>query len=581
MSLPPIGFWSYTRDDDNASEGRLSALRERLYAQLKQNLGKLDVRLFQDVAAIPPGTEWQVQIESALREASFLIPIITPALLHSPNCAEEIKRFRTLMEARGRKDLILPICFRDVSRFSGARRAEIHDPALYDYLKTVQWVDFTDVETKGLDTPEMRERLRAFATRIEETLYRVVPVTVPNTRVVPPVQPQATAPVSEGDSESPSASARHVPGAAPSAAAGASVVLPGPPVPVKPAFTPRMWAMSVVLVVMGIGIGTWSLPRVIAHFSGVEEGDTSGPWHQPAAPDATAPSQPTAAPPVAAIPEAQKPTAPAPATAPAPIVPPLATATATPPPATATPIPRCAVCPEMVLIPGGTFKMGDKESSFSQPITDMKIEPFFMAKYPITVGEYRAFLTANPTFQAGDAWKDKAKDPAARLPAVDVSHKDALAYIDWLNDTIRPRIEASQETAYRLPSESEWEYAARAGSPDAYFWGERFEDGARFIPLRDKGLVPAETLEPNKFQLHGMLRLVWNWTADPWHDDYKERPRDGSVWTTGGDPVRRVMRGGSWNDIPGSFRAGVRISVSGNYRHFSVGFRPTRTSFTP
>lgn len=544
MSLPPIGFWSYTRDDDAASGGRLSALRERLYAQLKQNLGKLDVRLFQDIAAIPPGTEWQVQIESALREASFLIPIITPALLHSPNCAEEIKHFRTLMEARGRKDLILPICFRDVSRFSGARRAEIHDPALYDYLKTVQWVDFTDVETKGLDTPEMRERLRAFATRIEETLYRVPPVIVPEAPIVPPVRPQATAPVSEGDAEPPSASARHLPGAGPSADAGAVVEAPGPSGPVKLGFTRRMWAVSVGLVVLGIG--TWGLPRVFEHFSTVEPRDTSGPWHQTQPLDVTAPSQP-----------------------------------ATPQPATARPIPRCAVCPEMVLIPGGTFKMGDKESPYSQPITDMKIEPFFMAKYPITVGEYRAFLTANPTFQAGDAWKDKAKDPAARLPAVNVSHKDALAYIGWLNDTIRPRIEAGQETAYRLPSEAEWEYAARAGSPDAYFWGERFDDGARFIPPRGKGPVPAETLEPNKFQLHGMLGLVWQWTADPWHPDYKERPRDGSVWTTGGDPVRRVLRGGSWRYSPRDIRAGIRSNVVVDGRLSYSGFRPARTSFTP
>ena len=235
----------------------------------------------------------------------------------------------------------------------------------------------------------------------------------------------------------------------------------------------------------------------------------------------------------------------------------------------------------MVLIHGGTFKMGDKEWSNTQPITDMKIEPFFMAKYPITVGEYRAFLTANPTFQAGDAWKDKAKDPAARLPAVNVSHKDALAYIDWLNDMIRPRIEAGQEPAYRLPSEAEWEYAARAGSPDAYFWGDRFEDGARFIPPHEKGPVPAETLEPNKFQLHGMLGLVWQWTADPWHADYKTRPRDGSVWTTGGDPGSRVLRGGSWVHYPRDIRAGIRLNGIGDLRTDIFGFRPARTSFTP
>jgi formylglycine-generating enzyme required for sulfatase activity len=579
VSLPPIGFWSYTRDDDAASGRRLSGLLESLQAQLKQKLGKLEVRVFQDVAAIPPGTEWQTQIESALREASFLIPIITPALLHSPNCAEEIRYFRTLMEARGRKDLILPICFTDVSLFNTVREKEIHDPALFDYLKTLHWVDFTDVETKGLDRPEMRERLRAFATRIEETLYRVPPEIVRETRVDPPDDPSPPPPGSQRNEQIASGSGNQTIEPGTTDGKGASSASSQPSGPVKSGFTAATWAMSVGLVVLGIAIGTWGLPSLIAHFSRVEEEDISGPWHQTQASTLTPSSQSTAEPSVAAMPEAQKPTAPAPATAPAPIVPPLATAT--PPPATARPIPRCAVCPEMVLIPGGTFKMGDTALSNAWPVTDMKIEPFLMAKYPITVGEYRAFLTANPTFQAGNAWKDKAKDPAARLPAVNVNHKDALAYIGWLNHTIRPRIEAGQETAYRLPSEAEWEYAARAGSPDAYFWGDRFEDGARFVPPRHKGLVPAETLDPNKFQLHGMLGLVWNWTADPWHPDYKERSRDGSVWTTGGDPVRRVQRGGSWNNDPWLIGAGVRSRGDDVGRHSIVGFRLAKTSLTP
>lgn len=223
--------------------------------------------------------------------------------------------------------------------------------------------------------------------------------------------------------------------------------------------------------------------------------------------------------------------------------------------------------------------MGDKEWSDSQPDTPVTIKPFLMAKYPITTGEYRAFLTARPTYQAGDTWKDAAKDPPPRLPAVYVNHADCKAYHDWLNDLIRPQISARRETPYRLPSESEWEYAARAGNQAAYFWGDRFEDGegGRFIPPRGKGAVAAETLTPNKFGLHGMLGLVWQWVEDPWHDDYKGRPRDESVWTTGGDPVRRVLRGGSWYNLPRVVRSGFRSVVG--LRDNLVGCRLARTSF--
>ncbi len=549
MSLPPIGFWSYTRDDDIASGGRLSALRERLYAQLKQNLGKLDVRLFQDVAAIPPGTEWQVQIESALREASFLIPILTPGLLHSPDCAEEIKYFRTLMEGRGRKDLILPICFRDVSRFNTARRNEIHDPALFDYLKTLHWVDFTDVETKGLDTTEIRERLTAFATRIEETLYRVAPPTVPVMPIVLPAGHRATAPVSKRDAETSSASASHIPEEALSTAAAGA---PATPLarfdPKRLGFTQRTWAMSIGLVVVGIGIGIWGLPRAIAYFSEVAEKYTADSRRQtPASAPIVAPPT-TIAPLVAAVPRA---------------------------------IPQCAVCPKMVLIPESRFEMGDKSWPRSRERPEVTVPPFFMSNYPITVGEYRAFLNARPDHPVDDTWKNKPKDRDARLPAGNVSYTDAEAYIDWLNDTIRLIKEAGHETPYRLPSEAEWESAARARSETAYFWGDRFEDGLNYIPPRFRGAVPATDLQANDFNLHGMLGLVWQWVADPWHDNYKGRPRDGSVWSDGGYPDRRILRGGSWREELRYIRAGIRNVVSIDHRRDDVGFRLARNYFVP
>ncbi len=587
MPLPPIGFWSYTRTDDETSRGRLSGLRALLLAQLKQKMGRLEVRLFQDVAAIPPGTEWQKQIDSAVRESSFMIPIITPGLLHSPYCAEEINRFRVLMEQRGRDDLIMPILFGDIALFHTVRREEIHEPALFDYLRTLQWVDFTKLETKTLDSPEVHGWVLAFASRIVEALYREVPRRGPE----PPPIKASVVPGPDGASSTvaPSGATPSGPGVGGQVAAPVIQTMPRPRSPV------RMAVLGVGLLGLGIGIGAVAVPWVSHYLA--QAGSASGTGSSQTAVDQNrpgTPSQPQGSsvqPPAGASGLADaKPTGSPPPAQPSQTTPsqaaagPASTATADEPkkPAAARPLPRCEVCPEMVLIPKGSFRIGDDTWPNSQPFLDITFkQPFYMAKYPVTVGEYRIFLDRNPSHGADLKWKDPAWTPNPREPAVHVSHTDALAYIAWLNRVIKDRIDAGRESEYRLPTETEWEYAARAGTQTDYFWGDRFEDGARYIPPRGKGAVPAETLDHNQFGLYGMLGLVWQWVEDPWHDDYKGLPTDGSVWRAGGDPVRRVLRGGSWNVIPRGLRAGGRsVDVGGN-RDGKAGFRPARTSFSP
>jgi formylglycine-generating enzyme required for sulfatase activity len=595
VPLPPVGFWSYTRGDDDASRGRLSGLRALLLARLRQRMGRLEVQLFQDVAAIPPGTEWQKQIDSAVRESSFMIPIITPGMLHSPNCAYEIKAFRALMQQRGRNDLILPILFSDVALFDTVRRGEIHDPALYDYLKSLQWVDFTKLETKPLDSPEVGGWILAFASNIVKKLYTDVPPPLPRQSAVAKTPPAAgTRPRTPAPEKPPAGPARPPPPDRPPADGPATTSVPSGRRRTRTASLIAVFGIG--LLALGAGVGVFAGPWIGRILDPYGVAGDSGGWHSPEQLSQTAPVQPPALitgrgkdlvaeagqPPSGAAggarPQAVQQTpmeAAKPAVAPAGPIPPVSAVAAKP-------LPRCDVCPEMVVIPSGMFWIGDSTWTDSQPLQAVTFkQPFHMAKYPVTVGEFRVFLAGNSAYVAHEKWKDAAWKPNSKEPAVYVSHDDALAYAGWLNRVIRAEITARRETEYRLPSETEWEYAARAGEQGAYFWGDRFEVGARFVPPRVKGAVPAETLQPNRFGLFGMLGLVRQWVADPWHPDYNGLPTDGSVWKGGGDVSRRVTRGGSWSNIPRVVSSGFRGFDAVRSRDGDTGFRLARSSFSP
>jgi len=237
--------------------------------------------------------------------------------------------------------------------------------------------------------------------------------------------------------------------------------------------------------------------------------------------------------------------------------------------------------PEMVLIPAGGFLMGVPEAESkregatddnARPVHHVRIaRPFWLGKYPLTRGEYQAFVMDAGYDADGAAWLDPGFPQTDRDPVVNISHADAMAYAAWLAEkTGKP---------YRLPSEAEWEYAARAGTLTTRFWGNAFEGWKDYAVTSESGTktVPVEGRKPNPFGLHDMLGHVWEWCADPWHDTYVGGPTDGSAWTTNGDTVRRVLRGGSWNDDPRFVRSGVRgDDVS---RDYDIGCRLARTSF--
>jgi formylglycine-generating enzyme required for sulfatase activity len=232
--------------------------------------------------------------------------------------------------------------------------------------------------------------------------------------------------------------------------------------------------------------------------------------------------------------------------------------------------------PEMVLIPAGRFLMGVPEAESkregtgdhdARPQHEVTISrPFWLGKYPVTRGEYSVFATE--TNRVSERWATPTFSQDDRHPVVNVSFGDVLAYVAWL----------SKKTGqtYRLPSEAEWEYAARAGTTTARYWGEDAGKPGEYAHFgSQKGTCPVGSFSPNGFGLHDILGNVWEWTADNSHADYTGAPSDGSAWTAG-RAAGRVIRGGSWGDDARYVRAASRDHNAPASRDVSIGFRCAR-----
>ncbi len=270
----------------------------------------------------------------------------------------------------------------------------------------------------------------------------------------------------------------------------------------------------------------------------------------------------------------------------------------------------CPDCPEMVIVPAGQFVMGTADpAAASTPgesqITVMRIgKPFAMGRFEVTRGEFAAFIRSSG-YEIGPgcrSWDDRLgrfSDDARRTwlepgrpAAVDdrhpvncVSWADAQAYARWL----------AQKTSqpYRLPSEAEWEYAARAGSTALRPWGDeaaeacahantydlsaraQYRLGREHAPCRDgqPDVATVGLFEPNAFGLHDMIGNVWEWTEDCSTGSYVGRPTDARAWTWLGGCARRVRRGGSWISPPSLSRVAARDEGDAGERADAGGFR--------
>jgi len=224
---------------------------------------------------------------------------------------------------------------------------------------------------------------------------------------------------------------------------------------------------------------------------------------------------------------------------------------------------------EMVVIPRGEFIMGSYEGDDEKPRHRVVFaQAFALGVYAVTFEEYARFALASGAERPSDGGWGRG-----RRPVIVVSWEDAQAYAAWL----------SEETGaiYRLPSESEWEYAARAGTTTRYHWGDeigtsRANCEGSGSPWGGRQTAPVGSFAPNPWGLYDMHGNVWEWTQDRWNYSYAGAPSDGSA-RFDGDRERRVLRGGSWESNPGGVRAANRDWDTTGYRGSNTGFRVART----
>ena len=278
----------------------------------------------------------------------------------------------------------------------------------------------------------------------------------------------------------------------------------------------------------------------------------------------------------------------------------------------------CVDCPEMVVIPAGSFTMGSSAAEQAlanaagvaeiitrreSPQLRVNILSFAAGRYAISKGELAAFVRAKgyqTEAERGDGctawngaelkqdtsynWRNVGFAQADNHPVVCVSWNDAQAYIAWLNQ--------SSGQTYRLLSEAEREYAARGGTQTAFWWGDsistaqaNYNGTSTSYNGSPKGewrqaTVPVNSFSPNPFGLYNVHGNVWEWTQDCGSENYTGAPTDGSAWTTG-DCRYRVLRGGSWSNYPAILRSAFRGGFTPGSRYGNSGLRLARTLFTP
>jgi formylglycine-generating enzyme required for sulfatase activity len=227
-----------------------------------------------------------------------------------------------------------------------------------------------------------------------------------------------------------------------------------------------------------------------------------------------------------------------------------------------------ALGPEMVIVPAGSFQMGNNKILFAKPIHTVVIaKPFAISRYEITFADYDRFaLVTGRELPSDDGWG------RGKRPVINVSWDDAVAYSQWL----------SQMTgrSYRLPSEAEWEYAARAGTDSDYWWGNTIGNkhancegcGSRWD---NKQTAPVGSFMANPFGLYDTASNVFEWVQDIWYASYKQAPADGSSLEQEDEGKYRfhVVRGGSWKHGAGELRSTYRNGSSAVNRFNFIGFR--------
>jgi formylglycine-generating enzyme required for sulfatase activity len=230
----------------------------------------------------------------------------------------------------------------------------------------------------------------------------------------------------------------------------------------------------------------------------------------------------------------------------------------------------CSACPALISVPGGAFTMGSNSTDPSEkPAHKVSIAaPFAIGKYEITIAQWNACVEAGGCPKPGVAAKG-----APNTPVRDVSWDDTQQYVKWLSKI--------SGKPYRLPTEAEWEFAARGGTSTRFWWGEKMQTGKANCkdcgqPWTQEGPVAVGSFAANPFGLHDVNGSVWEWVQDCWHTSYKGAPADGHAWETP-SCRERVIRGGSWREGASYMPSTTRFKYAASVRDGQNGFRVARS----
>ena len=268
----------------------------------------------------------------------------------------------------------------------------------------------------------------------------------------------------------------------------------------------------------------------------------------------------------------------------------------------------CKSCPEMRVIYSGRFDMGSPDTEDGRgddegPVHSVRVAAFALGKTEITRGQFAEFVKESGydtsdkcwTLENGKyeerkgSWRNPGFPQNDNHPVTCINWDDATAYAKWLSRRTGKK--------YRLPTEAEWEFAARGNIWTSRYWGDNPDKACRYANGADLSALtkilgarswqihnctdhfaytaPAGRLRPNAFGLYDMLGNVWEWTEDDYHDSYVGAPAVASAWQDGGR--KRVLRGGSWNNPPRDLRAAVRFGNKPDIRFSSFGFRVAKS----
>jgi formylglycine-generating enzyme required for sulfatase activity/class 3 adenylate cyclase len=217
--------------------------------------------------------------------------------------------------------------------------------------------------------------------------------------------------------------------------------------------------------------------------------------------------------------------------------------------------------PEMTAIPGGSFAMGSNDDISEKPIHEVSVKAVEISKFPVTVREWNECVAAKqcPDLASG----------SPETPVTNVSWVDAKQFVTWLAQATHKN--------YRLPSEAEWEYAARGGTQTKFWWGDQFHSGMANCKNCTEGSTSEQptqvgSFQPNRFGLYDMGGTVDQWVEDCWHKNYQGAPPDGSPWLDG-DCTSHVIRSGSWRNDASYVRPANRDHYDTSVRYPTHGFR--------